>query len=54
MAASWTAADSLPLAVLLDPAMDIVEVHGETRSDLISVTFSFRFMHLIWPEAVVG
>ena len=36
--ATWATPDSLPFAVLEDPAMDIVEVHGETRSNLISVT----------------
>ena len=35
---TWAATDSFPFAVLKDPAMDIVEVHGETRSNLISVT----------------
>jgi len=35
---TWATTDSFPFAVLQDPAMDIVEVHGETRSNLISVT----------------
>ena len=51
--ATWAATDSLPFAVLQDPAMDIVEVHGETRSNLISVTIFNLVSVWAWAQQML-